>query len=282
MSNMTIHPVSGALGAELHGVDIAQMDDALFSAIHSALLEHSIIFFRDQTITPEQQIAFAHRFGGIHLHPYIEGMPEHPEIVQVIKTETDTYNFGGGWHTDQMFSERPASLTMLYAREVPAAGGDTMFSSMYAAYDSLSERMKTLLADLKTVNLGDSADHRSGMSRAERYQGAKGIKIRANAPQGQAEVLHPLIRVHPETGRKALYLGGHSHFFEGMTAPESAPLIKFLKDHAVRSEFTCRFRWQPGSMAIWDNRCAQHNAINDYHGQRRVMHRITIAGDRPV
>jgi taurine dioxygenase len=282
MSKMTIHPVSGALGAELHGVDIAQMDDTLFVAIHSALLEHSIIFFRDQTITPEQQIAFAHRFGGIHLHPYIEGMPEHPEIVQVIKTETDTYNFGGGWHTDQMFSERPASLTMLYAREVPAAGGDTMFSSMYAAYDSLSERMKTLLADLKTVNLGDSADHRSGMSRAERYQGAKGIKIRANAPQGQAEVLHPLIRVHPETGRKALYLGGHSHFFEGMTAPESAPLIKFLKDHAVRSEFTCRFRWQPGSMAIWDNRCAQHNAINDYHGQRRVMHRITIQGDRPV
>ena len=282
MSKMTIHPVSGALGAELHGVDIAQMDDTLFVAIHSALLEHSIIFFRDQTITPEQQIAFAHRFGGIHLHPYIEGMPEHPEIVQVIKTETDTYNFGGGWHTDQMFSERPASLTMLYAREVPAAGGDTMFSSMYAAYDSLSERMKTLLADLKTVNLGDSADHRSGMSRAERYQGAKGIKIRAHAPQGQAEVLHPLIRVHPETGRKALYLGGHSHFFEGMTAPESAPLIKFLKDHAVRSEFTCRFRWQPGSMAIWDNRCAQHNAINDYHGQRRVMHRITIQGDRPV
>ena len=157
-----------------------------------------------------------------------------------------------------------------------------MYSSMYAAYESLSERMKSLISELRTINLGDTPNHRSGMSRAQRYQHAKGIKMRANAPEGPAEVVHPLVRVHPETGRKALYIGGHSHFFEGMTAEESAPLIGFLKNHAVRPEFTCRFRWQPGAMAIWDNRCTQHNAINDYQGSRREMHRITIEGDRPV
>lgn len=282
MREMNIVPAAGALGAEVQGVDLSELDDNEFSRIHQAILEHSVIFFREQTLTPAQQVAFARRFGGIHLHPYIQGMAEFPEIVEVIKTETDTYNFGGGWHTDQMFSERPASLTMLYAREVPHAGGDTMFSSMYAAYDGLSERMKTLIGELQTVNLGDSPTHRSGMSRAQRYQHAKGIKLRTDVPDGLAEVIHPLVRTHPETGRRALYIGGHSHCFEGMTATESAPFIEFLKSHAVRPEFTCRFRWEPGSMAIWDNRCAQHNAINDYHGKRRVMHRITIEGDRPV
>lgn len=282
MNAMTIQPVAGAIGAELGGVDLADLSDAEFEQIKRALFDYSVIFFRDQRITPEQQIAFAHRFGSIHLHPYIEGMNDFPEIVEVIKTETDTYNFGGGWHTDQMFSERPASLTMLYAREVPDFGGDTLYSSMYAAYETLSDGMKRLLAGLHTVNLGDTPNHRTGMSRAERYRGASGIKMRANAPKGPAEVIHPLVRTHPETGRKALYIGGHSHYFQGMTADESAPLITFLKAHSVRPEFTCRFRWRPGSMAIWDNRCAQHNALNDYQGKRRVMHRITIEGERPV
>lgn len=282
MCALKVQPVSGALGATIDGVDLAQLDATTFAEIHRVLLDHSVVFLRDQNITPEQQIAFARRFGGIHLHPYIEGMAEFPEIVQVIKTETDTYNFGGGWHTDQMFSERPASLTMLYAHEVPAAGGDTLYASMYAAYDALSQRMKTLINELYTVNMGDAPNHRSGMSRAQRYKKAQGIKLRPNAPQGPAEVLHPLVRTHPETGRKALYIGGHSHFFDGMAAEESAPIINFLKNHAVRPEFSCRFRWQPGSLAIWDNRCTQHNAINDYQGQRRIMHRITIEGDRPV
>jgi taurine dioxygenase len=281
MSAITVHPVSSALGALVEGADLTHVDDDTFAAIHAALLEHSVLFFRDQTITPAQQVAFAKRFGAIHYHPYIEGMPGHPEIVQVIKTETDTYNFGGGWHTDQMFSECPASLTMLYAREIPEVGGDTMYASMYAAYDTLSERMRELIGHLRTVNMGDTPNHRSGMSRAERYQHASGIQLRKDAPKGPAEVVHPLVRTHPETGRKALYIGGHSHLFEGMTADESAPLIKFLKTHAVRPEFTYRFRWQPGSLAIWDNRCAQHNALNDYQGKRRVMHRVTIAGDRP-
>lgn len=282
MNGVTVVPAAGALGAEITGVQLAQLDDAAFGEVHQALLANSVIFLRDQAISPEELIAFARRFGGIHLHPYIEGMPEFPEIVEVIKTETDTYNFGGGWHTDQMFSEAPASLTMLCAREVPVAGGDTMFASMYAAYDALSDKMKALIADLQTVNLGDTPNHRTGMGRAQRYQNAKGIRLRANAPKGPAEVVHPLVRTHPETGRKALYIGGHSHSFEGMTAAESAPLIEFLKAHAVRPEFTCRFRWAPGSIAIWDNRCVQHNAINDYQGHRRVMHRITIEGDRPV
>ena len=283
-NNHTIkaHPTSGALGAEIDGVDLAHFTDNDFEALHAQLLENSVLFLRHQNITPEQQLAFAQRFGDIHLHPYIQGLEAHPEIVEVIKTETDTYNFGGGWHTDQMFAERPASITMLYGREVPAAGGDTLFASMYAAYDALSSGMQALASTLHTVNSGDSMRHRSGMTRAERYQRAKGIQLRTDAPAGPTQVIHPLVRTHPETGRKALYIGGHAQQFADMTPEESAPLLTFFRTHAVRPEFTCRFRWQPGAMAIWDNRCTQHNAINDYHGKQRVMHRITIQGDRPI
>ena len=213
----------------------------------------------------------------------MQGLPDHPEILEIVKREEDTKNFGGGWHTDQAFSPRPALCTLLYAKETPTFGGDTMFTNMYAAYEALSDTMKSVLAPLKGLFLGDRAAAAGGPSRKEKYLGQGGIMQPKdpNADEGtQAE--HPLVRTHPETGRKSLFLSSHTAKIVGMTDEESAPILSFLRQHSVRPEFTCRFRWEPGSFAIWDDRCTQHFAINDYNGQRRRMHRITIRGDVPV
>ncbi len=277
---ITVKPIAGAMGAEIEGIDLAKLDDRSFAEIHRAFLENNAIFFRDQTLTPAQYLGFAKRWGDIHLHPYMKGMADNPEIFEIIKTETETKNFGNRWHTDQQFCPDPAKATMLYAQETPAAGGDTMYANLYLAYDALSDGMKQMLAGLKTYNMGDRKY--GGKSRAERYASGGDIMAgRVAPPKEEINSVHPLIRTHPETGRKALYIGSHTARFDGMTEEESAPLRKFLMQHARRPEFTCRFRWQPGSIAIWDNRCCQHYAVNDYHGQRRRMLRITIKGDAP-
>jgi len=282
-NSIEVKPIAGALGAELHGIDLANLTDDDFADVHDAFLAHQVIFFREQTLTPVEQIGFAKRFGDIHLHPYMKGLPDHPEILEIVKREEDTKNFGGGWHTDQAFSPRPALCTLLYAKETPTFGGDTMFTNMYAAYEALSDTMKSVLAPLKGLFLGDRAAAAGGQSRKEKYLAQGGIMQPKDpgADEGtQAE--HPLVRTHPETGRKSLFLSSHTAKIVGMTDDESAPILSFLRQHAVRPEFTCRFRWEPGSFAIWDDRCTQHFAINDYNGQRRVMHRITIRGDVPV
>ena len=277
---IAVSRIAGALGAEISGVDLSQpLDDRTFAEIHRAWLEHQVIFFRDQTLSPAQYLAFAKRWGDIHLHPYMRGLDDHPEIFEIIKKEGDTTNFGGRWHSDQMFCPEPAKATMLYAHEVPTAGGDTLYANLYLAYETLSEGMKRMLAGLKTYNMGDRKY--GGKSRAERYVGQGDMAPKVQAPNRDINSEHPLIRTHPETGRKALYIGTHSARFADMTEAESAPLIAYLMEHSHRPEFTCRFRWRPGSLALWDNRCCQHHAVNDYHGQRRRMHRITIKGDRP-
>ena len=275
-----VRPVAGALGAEIHGVDLSEtLGNQTWDEIHRAWLQHNVVFFRDQKLTPQQYLAFAKRWGGIHLHPYMKGLDDIPEIFEIIKKEDDTQNFGGRWHTDQMFCPEPAKATMLYALEVPTAGGDTMFSNLYRAYDSLSDGMKTMLADMQTFNVGDRKY--GGLSRAERYAKGGSMAGKVAPPKEDINSEHPLIRTHPETGRKALYIGSHTERFAGMTKAESQPLMDYLMEQAHRPEVTCRFRWEVGSLAIWDNRCCQHNAVNDYHGQRRRMHRITIKGDRP-
>ena len=279
-----VRPVSGALGAEIHGVDLSEpLDNQIFDEIHRAFLDNLVIFFRDQEITPGQQLAFARRFGGIHLHPYMKGLDDQPEILEIVKEVDDAYNFGGTWHTDQMFAEKPALGTLLYAKEAPAAGGDTLFANMYLAYESLSDGMKEMLAGLKTLNVGDRNKRRGGRSRAQRYGGKSTMRQKVQKPVGvQTESAHPAVRTHPETARKSLYIGAHTQQMAGLTYEESLPLVEYLAQHAVRPEFTCRFRWEVGSLALWDNRCTQHHALNDYPGQRRRMHRITIAGDKPV
>ena len=276
-----VKPISGGLGAEIEGVDLSTLDDTAFAEINQAFLDHQVIFFRDQDITPEQQLNLALRFGDIHYHPYMLGMDDHPEILEIIKEPGETYTFGAAWHTDQMFNPSPAKATMLYAKETPAVGGDTMFSSMYKAYEGLSDAMKAMLKDVKTFNVGDRFKNMGGGSRAERYAGNKSMAGKVRDPGNQiTEAHHPLFRTHPETGRTGLYIGSHTQGFEGMRAEEADPIIDYLRRHSIRPEYLCRFRWEPGSMAIWDNRCVQHYAVPDYN-ERRRMHRITIAGDIP-
>jgi taurine dioxygenase len=281
-----VAPIAGALGAEIGGVDLATLDDETFREIKAAWLEHLVVFFRNQVITPEQQIAFARRFGEIHQHPFMKHMDEHPEMLEIIKEEGDTKAFGEVWHTDQMFNPKPAKATILYAKETPDAGGDTLFANMYLAYDALSEPMQALLAGVKTWNVGDrkklyQAD-KMGITRDGRYAGNEKMTAKLRDPGDlETEAAHPIVRTHPETGRKALYISNHTQTLEGFKGAEARPIIDFLRTHAVEPEFTCRFRWQVGSLAIWDNRCTQHRALNDYPGKRRRMHRITIAGDVP-
>ena len=282
-----VKPIAGALGAEINGVDLRDIDDATFAEIHDAWLEHLVVFFRDQNLSPEQQIAFAKRFGDIHHHPFIKGMEEHPDILEIIKEEGDTRAFGETWHTDQMFNPKPAKATILYAKETPSVGGDTMFANMYQAYDALSDPMKAMLKDVKTWNTGNRKKlHETDAVRGAKsgdYTGNQKMKAKVRDPGDLVtEAAHPLVRTHPETGRKGLYIGNHTQTLHGMKPAEARPLVEFLQSHSVQPELTCRFRWEVGSMAIWDNRCTQHRALNDYPGKRRRMHRITIAGDMPV
>ena len=276
---IAVNRISGALGAEISGVDLSQkLDDEVIGEIRQALRENQVIFFRDQHLTPDQHLNFGRRFGELQIHEFVAGMEENEEILEVRKEAYETRNFGGGWHTDVSYLERPALGSVLYAREVPAVGGDTMFSSQYLAYDALSDGMKDMLGQMTAVH---SARRPYGLNSAYRAQD-RSMKI-LFSENAHSEVEHPVIRTHVETGRKSLYVNGAFTIrFKDMTEDESAPLLNYLWQHAVRPEFTCRFRWEKNSIAFWDNRCVQHNAVNDYHGQRRVMHRVTIEGERPV
>ena len=272
-----VRPIAGALGAELHGVDLARdLADATVGAIRQALLDHLVIFFRDQELSPERFLSLARRFGTAIEYPFVKGIDGFPEIINVTKLEHETINFGGVWHSDTTYLEEPPMATLLVAREVPDAGGDTLFANQYLAYETLSEKLRGLLAGLRGVSSSAKAD--ASRTREDR--------IRTDGSAAARKLLvaeHPAVRTHPETGRKALYVNvAHTSRFVDMTEEESRPLLRYLCEHAVRPEFTCRFHWEVGSLALWDNRCAMHNPINDYHGHTRRMHRITLAGDTPA
>jgi taurine dioxygenase len=274
-SRIEVAPIAGALGAEIGGVDLSKpLDGAIFSEIRQAFHDHSVIFFRDQHITPEQHIAFARRFGPINVNRFFTAVPGHPEIAEVRKEPEQKKNIGEVWHTDHSYDQVPALGSMLVARDVPDHGGDTMFASMYAAYDALSDGLKRTLEGLRAVH---SSRHIFGRDAA--YHG-NDLKDRLHNPDAATQdAVHPMVIRHPETGRKALYVNcNFTVGIEGWTKEESAGLLGFLYQHGQRPEFTCRFRWRNGSIALWDNRSTWHFAINDYHGQRRLMHRITIEG----
>jgi taurine dioxygenase len=270
--------VAGALGAELRGVDLAASlgDPAVFAELRRLWLEHQVLLFRGQALAPAQFMAFARHFGEPVEYPMVKGLAEFPQIIEVKKLEHERNAFGAIWHSDTVYLERPPMASMLIARELPPHGGDTLFASMYAAYDALSDGLKKALAGLKAVNSSAKADVTKTREDRVRGEGTQEAKKEFVSE-------HPVVRTHPETGRKALYVNpAHTVRFVGWTEEESAPLLRFLYEHQVRPEFTCRFSWQPGSIALWDNRCAMHNPVNDYHGYRRVMHRITLAGDVPA
>ena len=271
--SLTIRRVAGALGAEISGVDLSQdLPDGVVAEIRAALVEHQVIFFRDQDLSPARQVVFGRRFGPLNIHPYVRGMEGYPEVMEIIKEPGDRTNFGGGWHSDTSFLERPAIGSILHAIELPEWGGDTLFSSQVAAYEALSTGMRATLEGLRAVHSagreysaqGHSAQKRSSMSVAE-AEGAVG------------EFIHPVVLAHPESGRKALYVNpAFTMRFEGWTKRESKPLLDFLFEHCRYEGYTCRFAWKPGSVAFWDNRQVWHFALNDYPGQRRHMRRVTV------
>jgi taurine dioxygenase len=280
-NSIKINRIAGALGAEVSGVDLSQsLPETVIAEIRRALLDNLVIFFHDQHLTPEQHLSFGHRFGEFQIHDFVEGMAEHPQIIEVRKEPEEKRNFGGGWHTDVSYLERPALGSVLYAREVPETGGDTLFANQYLAYEALSDGMKRMLEGMIAIH---SARRPYGVNAARAFDPGPSSMSFHFSETAHAEVEHPVVRTHGETGRKTLYVNGtFTTRFKGMTEEESAPLLHYLFQHAVRPEFTCRFRWRRNSIAFWDNRCVQHNAINDYHGARRVMHRVTIEGERPI
>ncbi|MBU6268246.1 MAG: TauD/TfdA family dioxygenase [Sphingomonadales bacterium] len=277
MGRITVTPIAGALGAEIGGVDIGKgLDAETVAAVRQALLDHLVVFFRDQVMTPDAYLAFAKGFGEPAEYPMLPGIDGYPMITEITKREHERSNFGGIWHADTTYLECPPMGSMLHAQEIPPYGGDTMFANQYLAYEALSDGMKALLDPLVGVSCSTKAD--VSKTREEMIQNA-GDK--ATFRHLTAE--HPVVRTHPETGRKLLFVNvAHTSHFVGMTEAESAPILAFLFAHQVKPEFTCRFRWQVNSLAFWDNRAAQHNPINDYHGFRRRMRRITLAGERPV
>ena len=272
--HIAVRPIAGALGAEIEGVDVARsLGDEVVAEIRRALLDHLVIFFRDQKLAPQEQLAFAQRFGEPIEYPQLKGLPECPLVTLVIKREHERVNFGGVWHSDTAYLERPPMASMLYAVELPPYGGDTLFANQYLAYETLSDGLKQMLAGLVGINSSTKAD--ASKTREDRLRDT-GAELKVLVGE------HPVVRSHPETGRKALYVNvGHTAQFKGWTEEESRPLLDFLFQHQVRPELTCRFSWEPGSLAFWDNRCTLHNPVNDYHGFRRVMHRVTLAGDEP-
>lgn len=281
MSNYThfsVRPLAGACGAlieEIGPLDAAS--DAAIAELRRAWLEHGVIFLRDQPLPPAEFLAFAGRFGQVVEYPFVKGIEGYPLIIPVLKLEHERNNFGGIWHTDTAYLKEPPMGTMLVAREVPPYGGDTLFASGYAAFEALSPGLQQMLATLRGVNTSAKADVTKTREDRIRDSGSN---------QGKAKeefvAEHPVVRTHPETGRKSLYVNfGHTTRFVGMTEEESKPLLDYLFHHQSRPEFTCRFAWQAGSLAFWDNRCMLHNPINDYHGFRRLLHRVTLKGDPP-
>ncbi len=273
--HIRVEPISPHVGAEIAGIDLAQaLADETFAEIRRAFGQYGVLFFRDQKLLPEQHVAFAERFAPIDINRFFAAVAGYPMIAEVRKEPEQTRNIGGGWHTDHSYDQIPALGSMLYAREVPQTGGDTLFASMYAAYDALSPGMKAMLEGLSACHSSRHVFGYGGRSQQGDLAGRIG-----NPELATQDAVHPVVIPPPATGRKALYVNpGFTLRFDGWTEEESLPLLQYLYRHAVRPEFTCRFHWRQGSLALWDNRSTWHFAINDYHGERRLLHRITIQG----
>ncbi|HWB51075.1 MAG TPA: TauD/TfdA family dioxygenase [Stellaceae bacterium] len=275
---ITVKPLAGALGAEIAGVDLSgPLSNRQRSEIHDAFLAHCAIYIRGQELGGADLLRYARYFAEPAYYPFVEGLPDFPQIFELRKEPDQKVNVGGAWHSDTTYIETPPIGTMLYCREAPAYGGDTMVANQYLAYEALSPGMRRMLDGLTGIYTARMNGGRGG--REEN----KYMKMKNTETAEQIEAEHPVVRTHPETGRKALYVSTrHTARFKGMTEDESRPLIEFLQAHCTRPEFTARIRWEKGTVTIWDNRCCQHFAINDYHGQRRVMWRLPVGAEAVV
>ena len=278
MNKLNIKPTTGNVGVEIHGVDLSKkVPDSLFNEIRGAFIDNGLIFFRDQNLTPEEHIRFAKQWGKININRFFAKVDGYDQVAEVLKEPDQKGNIGGEWHTDHSYDQIPALGSILLAKEIPSSGGDTLFACMYKAYENLSDGMKGTLEGLNAVH---SSRHIFG----EGSDYSKSSKGRiGNSELATQDAIHPVIITHPESKKKALYVNrAFTLRFEGWTNEESKPLLNYLYDHAAGKNNTTRFKWSPGSIAFWDNRCTWHNALNDYHGERRLMHRITIEGSALV
>lgn len=276
-SYFEVKPLSGAVGAVLSGIDISEELSAdAIAEMRQAWLEHLVIFFRDQQLSDERLMAFGRRFGDLYLHPNLAKKGPNPEVIHVVKEPDATRVVGAEWHTDTAHVECPPMGAILHALEVPPRGGDTLFANQYLAYEALSDGLKAALDGMKAV-------HNDSRVAGPNANKGRSTQTRDDEEWTPTENAHPVIRTHPETGRKALFVNvASAHKFEGMRRAESAALLQYLFKHATRPEFTCRFNWEPGSVAFWDNRCLKHIAVNDYQGHRRDMRRVQLVGDKPT
>ena len=276
---METRRLGGALGAEVGGVDLSRpLDEATRAAIRAALLEHQLLVFRDQPLTREQQAAFGRAFGTLNVHPFHQAIPGHDHVLEILKLPGDAFNIGGYWHSDVTFLERPVMGSILYADEVPPAGGDTLFANTYLTYEALSPGLQALLAPLKAMHSASRGFGAAGLKR-----GLRGVSNEADDPRVQAETAHPVVRTHPETGRKILFVNSYFTIrFADMEEAESRPLLDYLCKLVERPEFTFRLRWEKHTVAFFDNRCTQHYAINDYPDRPRRLYRVAIDGERPA
>jgi taurine dioxygenase len=273
-SPVRIKPLTTAVGSEVLGIDMSAADDETVALVRKTFNERGVVFLRDQHADADQFIAFARRFGELTSSPFNPLVEGYTELAIVRKEEQDTANIGGGWHTDQAFRPVPVMGTMLIARKLPISGGDTMFLNMGAVYDNLSEGLKQTLAGLRAVH---SNAHVFG-AKASKEERAKRRNM-VNIDEASNEATHPVVGTHPETGRKILYVNPtYTVQFDGWTVKESEPLLHYLYAQLARPEYSCRFHWEEGSVAFWDNRQVLHYAVNDYHGESRLMHRLMVAG----
>lgn len=276
--DIDIRPVGATAGAEIRGVDLSlPLADEAYLKIRKALNDYGVIFFHGQNITPEQHLAFGKRFGEIHASKFAPKVAGNPMICVVGKEPEQTRNIGGQWHTDHAFVDSPPLGSILLAREVPPVGGDTLFANMCAAYDSLSEGLKKTIEGLRAVHARSKALDNSRLSRERRVDADEVADMLRDNVERMA--VHPVAPRHPESGRKILFVNPtYTLKFEGWSVEESEPLLNYLYQHSCRPENICRFHWEVGSIAFWDNRSSWHYALNDYHGHRRVMHRVSIQG----
>ncbi|MEH6404209.1 MAG: TauD/TfdA family dioxygenase [Sneathiella sp.] len=279
--HIQVDPISGAIGAEISNVDLRSLNAEIVGEIRRAFLEHVVIFFRDQPLEITQLKSFASNFGPFGIEPFVKTMKDHPEVIAVTREveEAKTINFGGQWHSDWSFQEAPPLATILLGKDIPPFGGDTLFANSYLAYDTLSDGMKKIIDPLIAIH---SARRPYGVGKSILGDTSKKSMTIIQSEDAHAEIEHPLVRIHPETGKKILFVNPvYTTRLKGMTEKDSRPILEKLFAHSLTPEFNCRFRWRKNSIAMWDNRCAMHLALNDYDGFRREMHRITIAGDRP-
>ncbi len=280
--HIRVVPLSGRIGAEIDGVDLSKpLQSDVFEEIHRAYLDHAVIAFRGQTLSREEQIAFARRFGDLDVHPIAVGMPDHPEVIRVEKPAGERATFGTSWHSDNTFFEEPSQATVLYGVTIPAYRGDTLWASMESAYDALSPKMQEILGELSAIH-GASRAYDPAVTGTDKYEGKTAIKYRYSDAVTR-EVQHPVIRTHPETGRRGIFVNPMFTLrIADLSEAEGEALLQFLFRHATQPEFTCRLRWETGTVVVWDNRCTQHYAIDDYAEHERLMYRVTVKGDRPV